>query len=290
MTPEDLDKLFARLDGMVVPLDQDPTVLGPSYLQGKISQVRAHLNDLGVELQQLTRHRRVVQRQLQVKQTEYHAEFDRILATNPVVKQLPSAADRKAYINTELKELVKGVTDLELADSDLEYVEKALKFRHAELQDTMSAIRLQRSLIESEVRTQSYVGSTDLGDGQPSGMPKEDQDDITLESILAALDNPPPVEDITLDGISLGISAEVGIGSERGPDGHPAGCALAATGSSSGCPSCSGHCPDQAELTDEMRQQGTAAKETMPEASAKPFGTEVPENDIEAFLNTSNLF
>jgi hypothetical protein len=42
--------------------------------------------------------------------------------------------------------------------NDIGYVEKAVRHRHRELESTMSAIRLQRSLIQTELRTGSYFG------------------------------------------------------------------------------------------------------------------------------------
>jgi hypothetical protein len=290
MTPEELERLYLKLDGMVVALDKDPTTRGPAYLQGKISEVREHLNDVGVELQKVARIRRGVQRQLQIRRAEYAAEYDKWLATDPTVKQLPSVGDRKAYINVKLAENVKELSRLELQDSDLE---KTLKFRHSELQDTMSAIRLHRSLIDSELLTKSYLGgSSTREDGGAPQDSAEDEDQVTLDNILAALDKGPPEEDISLDGIPLMVAPREDVGPVRLADGNIKDCRMASTGSAAGCPSCSGRCPDHDRLSGEIQQEGAAAKAGVSLDAALPpsFGTSVSEDDLQDFLSTSNFF
>jgi hypothetical protein len=297
MTPQELEDLYKKLDQMVVVLSEDPTVQGPAMLQKQISQIRAHLNDLGVYVQRISREKYQVARELAIKQTSFDAESDKKLAEDAVVKQLPSLADKKASINTALAVQLAEINTLKLQLSDLEFVDKTLKFRHQELQDTMSAVRLQRSLIESEGRTGAFYGSE--GSGQGEATPREQQEEITFQKIMESLGKGD--EDFGLDS-SIGVGGDLedlfDEGSlepkpapklQRTPEGHINNCALACTGSEKGCQVCGGRCPDRDQIKEAMSEKGVAAKAAVPASDSGQFGHEASAQDVDDFLGISSL-
>jgi hypothetical protein len=68
------------------------------------------------------------------------------------------------------------IEELKRAISDLEFVEKAVKHRHRELEATMSAIRLQKSLMDVEVRAGAQYG--DESDPTAGGVVVPEDDEL----------------------------------------------------------------------------------------------------------------
>lgn len=183
MAALDLDTLYATLDSMVVVLSEDPKAQGPAGLQATISQIRTHLNNISIILQTSAREKYQAARRLSLLKLAYDAEFDRILSEDVVVRQLPSMADKRARINTANAPALAEINAQATLLSDLEYVEKTIRFRHEELQSTMSALRLQRSLLEADINTGAYNGS-EGSSGSSSTQPSPDTDDEDLSSMF----------------------------------------------------------------------------------------------------------
>jgi len=183
MTPERAEAIYEEISKCQVELDSDPASRGPRYLQELIAKTRAYLNNVGRFVQEIHREQHSLQARISALQTDFDIQSDELLADGERVSG-PSIDDRKAQVNVILAEQKSDLDGVRRELHDLDQVMKAVKFVHKELQDTMSAIRLQRSLIESEIRTGSMYGSEE-GEGQPHNRVTMGDDFDDLDEILS---------------------------------------------------------------------------------------------------------
>lgn len=188
-----IEEIYAELGQMLVALDPDPVSRGPGYLQELISRTRGYLNRTSVLTQEAHQQHQWLDRDLSALKTSFDLQADELLANDDRVRNLPNIDDRKAMINLILREDRQGISRLEQAIREVTYVEKAIKHRHKELDNTISAIRIQKSLIDSESRTGSFYGdegNTSRGDvysGKASRVsPEEDLDGDEIGRLLSA--------------------------------------------------------------------------------------------------------
>lgn len=150
--------IYTELGTMIVELDSDPVTRGAAYLQELISRTRGYLNRTSVLLQEVYQEQQSLDSTLNAKKTIFQIQSDEMLANDARVKGLPNIDDRRAMINLIMREERKEILSLEQAIRDLGYTEKAIKHRHKELDNTISAIRMQKSLIDSERHSGSFYG------------------------------------------------------------------------------------------------------------------------------------
>lgn len=191
MTPKRAEQIYNTLMDYVVELDPDPVARGPLYLQDLISKVRGYLNAVSIFMQEAHRERHALESRLDSLETAFRIAADELLTSDGRVMRLPNIDDRKAMVNlilsTELQEIEKTKGEIR----SLGHVEKAIRLRQKELDNTMSAIRLQRSLIQAELRTGSFYGDESdksRGDAWGRGAPAvadEDFDDDELSRLVA---------------------------------------------------------------------------------------------------------
>jgi len=184
MTPADIEAIYERLPYFVVELDPDPSAKGPKYLQNSISKVRGYLNNTGIYLQRVLKVKADLESDLGGKRVAFQISSDELLAGDKRVTRLPAIRDREAMINLILRAEREETLLLEKRVNDIGYVEKAIRHRHRELEQTMSAIRLQRTLIQTELRTGSFYG--DEGEesrGSTWGRQPPKDEDIDEEEI-----------------------------------------------------------------------------------------------------------
>ncbi len=158
MTPERVEEICAALAGLVVTLDPDPAARGPKYLQDLISRTRGFLNEVSTYLSEVLRERHRLEMQLDALEGAFAISADELLANDRRVSMLPSIQDRQSMINVLLSKERREIQNCKREIKTLGHVERAVRHRHKELESTMSAIRLQRSLVESELRTGAYYG------------------------------------------------------------------------------------------------------------------------------------
>jgi hypothetical protein len=209
MEIEAIEKIFARLEELVIDLPQDPLELGPDYLREQISICRGYLNETSQYLQRILGERSLLTMKLEAKEAEYQIKADELLTQDPRVKVLPSLTDRQAMISNILLTDKREIVSLRLELQGSGHVEKVVRLRHKELDNTMSAIRLQRSLLKDQLRTGSFYGDEspegrgvdELGqmsgeelDAYLSAVDKEEVDDTTEDLVTDVEGEEEPVE------------------------------------------------------------------------------------------------
>lgn len=158
MTPERVEEIYKALGDLVVSLDPDPAARGPKYLQDLISRTRGYLNEASTYLSEVLRERNRLEMQLDALEAAFAVSADDLLANDRRVSTLPAIQDRQSMINVLLSKERREIQTCKREIKNLGHVERAVRHRHKELDGTMSAIRLQRSLIESELRTGAFYG------------------------------------------------------------------------------------------------------------------------------------
>jgi hypothetical protein len=158
MNDKHIEEILEHLPQLVIELDPDPTSRGPAYLQDLIYQTRNMLNTTGIYIQEVLKWKGKLESTLEALEVAFQIDSDELLANEPRVNRLPAVQDRLAMINVILRDQRKAILEKRKEVNDAGHVEKAIRHRHRELEHTMSAIRLQRSLIETEHKTGSYFG------------------------------------------------------------------------------------------------------------------------------------
>lgn len=186
MKQERVEEIYEALVGLTVELDSNPAALGPTYMQSLISTTRGYLNKVAYFMQEVLREKHGLEDELAAHEAAFEITSNELMAHDARVTRLPAVDDRKAMINVILSEDRKKILELGVIIKNLGAVEKVIRHRQRELDRTMSEIRLQRSIIATEVRTGSFYGSEDpSSDGTFGNQPP--RDDIGEDEIEALM-------------------------------------------------------------------------------------------------------
>lgn len=186
-----VEAIYDRLPELVLELDPDPVGRGPDYLQNLISKVRGYLNETSVYLQDVLRAKASLESDLEALTASFEISSNELMVTDDRVRRLPAIQDRLAMINVILSEAYRAILEKKREVNNIGYVEKAVRHRHKELDNTMSAIRLQRSLLQSDARTGAFYGdenSKSRGDtwrGKEASDPADDIESDDIDRLLA---------------------------------------------------------------------------------------------------------
>jgi hypothetical protein len=177
--------IYTEIEKYVVRLESDPASLGPRYLTDIIAKTRNYLNATNRLVLEVHRERHTNQTQLTALEAAYDLDSSDLLANDDRVRRLPNIDDRKATVAVMLRDRLRAIQELRGTIQDLDIIDKAIRFRHKELKDTMSEIRLQRALVRDELDTKSFYGDERTGEVPVNGRAAKTAIDIgELETLL----------------------------------------------------------------------------------------------------------
>lgn len=180
-----ISEIYERLGKLSLDLPLDPLGMGPEFLREQISICRNYLNEASVYLQEVLQETSYIRMRLNAKETQYKIRSNQILTQDRTVMALPSIADRLAKIDVILLDEKREIFVLQQELDSLSGVEKVVTFRKRELDNTMSAIRLQRSLLKDQVVAgQSYGDESFKSRNEPVD-PVDGMGAAELEAIIA---------------------------------------------------------------------------------------------------------
>ena len=179
MRIERVQQIYEAIGSLAITLSGDPGALGPNYLQEQIATCRNNINNISQILLEVHREKHNLAAEIHTRETRLEIETDNLIVNDARISRLPHINDRKAAANLVLRDQVRDIAEQKAHLQNLEYVEKAVKHCHRELRDTMSEIRLQRSLIRDSIDTKSFYGDEHVTD--PTA------DDVTVDQIDAML-------------------------------------------------------------------------------------------------------
>lgn len=193
--------IYEELEKYVIQLHPDPRTLGPQYLNDQIATTRNYLNAVSRIQLEVHREKQYLSREIRAHEAALQVSSDDLLANDERVRRLPSIEDRKATVSVFLRAEKQAIENFKATLLDVEFVEKAVKHRHKELTNTMSEIKLQRSLIRDEIDTgamygdERTYGSASPGKGRAYVNPLGD--DLSEEELARLLEGkpsePPPM-------------------------------------------------------------------------------------------------
>ncbi len=189
MKLERVEAIYSELENLVIELSPDPGARGPGYLQDLISKTRGYLNKTSLFHQEILREQHVLERELNAAEAAYELSSDHLLAEDQRVTRAPNIDDRRAIVSTLLREEKTTILDLKRGIRELGFVEKVVKHRHKELDNTMAALRMQKSLMDTEARTGAFYGdesevSRNKGGTTSSRIVSDDIDEDELALLL----------------------------------------------------------------------------------------------------------
>lgn len=266
MKEERVKEIYEAIGKLVIELSRDPMSLGPGYLQDLISKTRGFLNQTSYYLTEVLRERHHHEMELEALEAAFQVASDELMSGDRRVTSLPAIQDRTSMINVLLAKERKAILVERRILKDLGHVERVVRHRHKELENTMSAIRLQRSLIESELRTgATYGDESDQSRGSKWAKPaskaavEDDMSESDLDRLMRQAEE--ELEDGTVEGPAKGPEEA---------EEEPASPSPSAVATSS---------DDITDLLEEAEQMGlgTPEPESVPEVAA-----ETPSPSVEA--------
>lgn len=184
-----ITEILTEISKYEVTLANDPTVLGPKYLQDQIATCRNYTNHTARLLNEVHRAIMAVDYEYRRKETAFQIASDELLSQNQHVRNLPNITDRQAQINILLKDEHRELERLRNDLKDLQHVERMVKNTHRELKDSMTDIKVQRSLIRDEIDTGRMYGdernsNRDHAYTPGGGSKPEDIDEAEIDRML----------------------------------------------------------------------------------------------------------
>lgn len=212
--PTYVERVFLKLEKMIVELDEDPLEFGPSRLSKKIKECRSFLNSIESEALACSRELHKIKENHRAASRLYKLDEDKLLADDPEVRAGRSIDDRRAVARLKLPTEVAELTWMEQGMEDLDTVLGWLKYKQSGIRNTQSQLKEQRNLCNEEIglgRTwrNKNLPSVSLTPGQGRSSITQDVDNETNRILdgLGDADGGVDVDEL-LDGGENGTEAE----------------------------------------------------------------------------------
>lgn len=171
MKVKDIEALYNELQTYTLDLHPDPSVLGAAFLNEQVATCRNFSNAVQRRVLQVSSWQQSLWRSLQAAEAEYEIKSADLLARDERVKAGPSIEDRKAIIAVLLAADKAAIVQLKESVRAAEEVAKVVKLVANSLDKTMSDIRLQKSLLEVDVKLAAgHVDYAPASSKMPAGV------------------------------------------------------------------------------------------------------------------------
>jgi len=150
----DLDRIadtYAELKKMEVLLDPNPIEYGPMRFNHNIAKVRAMLTRVEQIFLQTSEDLHYFQRIINAKRTLYELEKRELMVNDPRCRVGRSQGEREALADVQLRAMIEGIQNLELAAHDLETVMISIKSKRTDLKNIQSRMKDQMKLLEHDM-------------------------------------------------------------------------------------------------------------------------------------------
>ena len=146
---EEIYKLLAKLS---VDIDPDPVSRGGRYMAEVVALTRGYLNQVSAIQLEVMKYQHQLENEVDALTDAFEISSDELLAEDEKVKNLPALPDRLAKVNVLLKPEKAAIRAKKRLAKDMSHLAKAIRHRQKELDNTISAFRLQRSILDVEYR------------------------------------------------------------------------------------------------------------------------------------------
>jgi hypothetical protein len=190
-----VDEIFKEMDGYVLELASEPGMLGPQYFQDIIATCRGHLNKVSLVVSELNREKLAVSSELCRFEAVYALEHDNLLSNDSRVKALASIEDRKATVGFLLRDQRVRMNELKDRMHSLDAVGKLVAYRNRELHATMTAIKDQRRLMQTELSTGAFYGDERAFKGQREDNGLAFNEELSAADLEELISEPETIEE-----------------------------------------------------------------------------------------------
>lgn len=168
-------------------MPRDSSSLGADFLREQISLCRNYLNEVSHYLQDVLVEEAQLAQRLDSEEAAFQIRSSELLASDRGVAARPSIADRQAMIDTILRDEKHSIIRLQSEVRSLSHVKGVIRHRKQELDNTMSSLRLQASLLKDQLRTGSFYGDeSERARGGRFRDPVDELDSADLEALVAS--------------------------------------------------------------------------------------------------------
>lgn len=179
MDEKRIQQIFEYIEQSNIELDPDPISRGPKYLNRMVAECRNMTNEVQKFEREASRYKMELERNLNLKESEFEIKYNHMMSSDPEVIQLPSVKDREAKVQNSLKDLKQEIMESKLLLTEMGHVVSVINSKLRELKGNNSDLRLQIRLVGDEIQTGNY-----WGDSSDSGIRKIQNQEVTLDDMV----------------------------------------------------------------------------------------------------------
>lgn len=213
--PARVEKIFKQMEGYVLTLESDPSAMGSAYFVDLIAECRNYLNNASLVTSELNRERLQLSSDIRRLEALYQLDYDNLLATDEDVRKLAAIEDRKSTVQHMLRVQKQEIDATKEQLHVAEAVGKVVALRTKELNATMTAIRDQKRLMQTDIQSGAMYGDErtpkNLRHHEASGaMATDDIGAEELDALIAAeMDDEPKADEPKAEADAPDSEAEV---------------------------------------------------------------------------------
>ena len=152
MDTDRIEEIYKLLGTLSVDIDSDPVSRGSRYMAEVVALTRGYLNQVACVQLEVMRLQHQLENEVDALTDAFEIASDELLAEDENVKNLPALPDRLAKVNVLLKKEKALIRAKKRQAKDMTHLAKAIRHRQKELDNTISAFRLQKTILEVEYR------------------------------------------------------------------------------------------------------------------------------------------
>lgn len=212
-----IEKVYERLSGLQLELDEDPLSQGPKKLNEKIAVCRAQLSECERIFAHLSQILHRYRRNQRVASADYKLRLQDMLTNDVEVRGGRASTDREAIAATKLKAQINRIEVLTGAVQDLEAVMVVVKAKREDLKDIQRRLKEQQTMCREEINLGARWGTPSRAvkraplqgaEGSAPTEPVADELNAMMDRVLAQPGSVPVEEGGELSPLGFGSDAE----------------------------------------------------------------------------------
>lgn len=196
ITPEATQIIYDEMLAMEVKLDENPLIYGPKRLNEKMAKARNYLTRVQEFYLQVHRVAHTLKAAQRASESVLEVQVMHLIATDPMVRAGSSQKVKEALAYHKLRDEMDEKVALDLAVLDVNMVLEAIKMKKRDLAATITGIRDQIKLCQTEVSLNARWGSQ---------KPPEEIDTEPKPDLIASAMAVDSVDDL-LDDLGVDVS------------------------------------------------------------------------------------
>jgi hypothetical protein len=180
---ERLSSTYDELKRMIVKLDPNPIMYGPTRFNNRIAQVRSMLSRVEQIFLQVSEDLHWYKRVTRAKKMLYELERRDLMVNDPKCRMGRSQSEREALADVQLRSQIEEIEDLSAKAEDLEILLFAIKSKRSDLKDIQGRMRDQMKMIDQDLSMGARWGRKD-----PPSLAADSSSNDHIDSLLSTID------------------------------------------------------------------------------------------------------